>query len=426
MLRMRLCLERMDKDFRLLERREQASRSFTRGLIELLYAAHLQPSFAVPSLSVDLDGVTRSIDLGLSQSGWSYSFRAGTGLLRIASGGGDSTIQVYPNVRDSTGNVYYSAFQAPVTLGSTDLGIMVGVDNTAVTPTDRRLVQRIGNGRRAVDGAPVLFDSYATGEDTSQDMNAATTWLAQEFIPKVSHRITSVWLKIYKSGSPGNLTVSIKGEDWATGIGGQAPNVGVCPDLASGTILEASIPAGSPGALTQCTFSTPIDVLAGHRYCIVVRALGSGGANHTYWRYDTAGATYEHALNTHDSLANIFTRRHTSTNSGVSWTNSNNSCFIFEEWGQSVGEFDYGGCEISGLTFVDPNGSFIIRRFFTNNSGGVITVQEVGIGASAVGGQSPYTLSAWPFLIARDVVAPGVAVNNTEILRVTYTPSITV
>jgi len=49
-------------------------------------------------------------------------------------------------------------------------------------------------------------------------------------------------------------------------------------------------------------------------------------------------------------------------------------------------------------------------------------VNEVGI-------QSPGLVSSYIahiFLIARDIVAPGVAVADTEILRATYVPQITV
>jgi len=88
--------------------------------------------------------------------------------------------------------------------------------------------------------------------------------------------------------------------------------------------------------------------------------------------------------------------------------------------GQGGGEFEYGGCELLALTFADPNGEFTIRRYFTNVSGGEITVNEIGIYSLISGG------NAYAACIARDKVAPGVAVANTEILRVTYVPQITV
>jgi hypothetical protein len=89
--------------------------------------------------------------------------------------------------------------------------------------------------------------------------------------------------------------------------------------------------------------------------------------------------------------------------------------------GKAAGQMEYGGCEVLEPTFADPNGSMIVRRFFTNRSGGGITVEEVGIyspGWNAV-------RTAYAFCIARDVTG-GVVVADTEILLVTYTVGITV
>jgi len=91
--------------------------------------------------------------------------------------------------------------------------------------------------------------------------------------------------------------------------------------------------------------------------------------------------------------------------------------------GNTAGTFEYGGCEFSSLSFVNPNGEFTIRRYFTNNSGGAITVNEVGIHAA---GSSMGERFAWQFLIARDIVGGGIAVADAELLKVTYVPQITV
>jgi len=92
--------------------------------------------------------------------------------------------------------------------------------------------------------------------------------------------------------------------------------------------------------------------------------------------------------------------------------------------GRAAGELEYGGCELVGLTIANPNGEFTIRRYFTNNSGGGITVEEVGI--HALGTMYNVGLNyTWAFLIARDLTG-GVAVANTELLRATYVVQITV
>lgn len=91
--------------------------------------------------------------------------------------------------------------------------------------------------------------------------------------------------------------------------------------------------------------------------------------------------------------------------------------------GRSADELEYGGCELVGMTFSDPDGEFTIRRYFTNASGGSITVNEVGMHSI---GTDYDSFGAWAFLIARDVVGDsGIAVADGEILRVTYVPQIT-
>lgn len=92
--------------------------------------------------------------------------------------------------------------------------------------------------------------------------------------------------------------------------------------------------------------------------------------------------------------------------------------------GTQANRLEYGGCELIDIKFANPNGEFTIRRYFTNASGGLITVNEVGIHAIGTDASSD-DKDAWAFLIARDLTG-GVAVADTEILRVTYVPQITV
>jgi len=90
--------------------------------------------------------------------------------------------------------------------------------------------------------------------------------------------------------------------------------------------------------------------------------------------------------------------------------------------GEGADQLEYGGTEFYGLTFVNPNGEFTLRRYFTNVSGGTITIREVGI--YALGMTAP-AAGAYAFCIARDVIV-ALDVLNNEILRVTYVPQITV
>jgi hypothetical protein len=92
--------------------------------------------------------------------------------------------------------------------------------------------------------------------------------------------------------------------------------------------------------------------------------------------------------------------------------------------GETAGKILYGGTEVYGLSFVNPDGEFKIRRYFTNISGGDITVKESGIYAPGYI-QSSNGAVMYPFCISRDVFAP-IVVADTEILEVTYTVQITV
>lgn len=406
MLTTKLILERLDREGRLLEKRCQPARSFTRGFIELLYASHAQIQAASPYSMADIDLCPRDVD---SQSPPGTAGRYYKTHLRIGAPGGVSSIRCHPGVV----SVNYD-YRAKI-LGC-DLGIEVGVGTTAVTPTDRRLEQRIGHGRRPPDGAPAVFESATAGDMGEVGLYAGTHFSAMPFTPEVSHRMTSVRVKIWKEAgdTPGNVTVLIQGIDNTDPPADPPFPSGVT--LATGTILEAAIPVDTPGDWVECTFVTPVDVYAGHQYYIVLHALTGNAANPVKWRY-TDTPTYERcSVWTLNFMAST-------TNGGTTWSDSPNYNYMFEDKGQSVGEFEYGGCALDNLVFVDPDGEFTIRRYFTNHCGQAVTVNEAGMAAAgtrATGGK------AWPFLIAHDIVAPGVAVADGELLRATYVPQITV
>lgn len=91
--------------------------------------------------------------------------------------------------------------------------------------------------------------------------------------------------------------------------------------------------------------------------------------------------------------------------------------------GTQANRLEYGGCELINLVFAGANGEFTIRRYFTNHSLGLITVQEAGIHAVGTFNLNVST-GSWPFLIARDLTG-AVPVADTELLRVTYVVQIT-
>ena len=224
MLLVKLTLERLDKDYRLLERREQRSRSFLKNFISLLYCAHAQITAAAPFTMSDITNTARTVD----SQGVDVSQRYSKANLRMAAPPGVSGIYCTYG--------YTAGRPNQTTIEGDKLGIIVGTGTTAVTPTDVALVARVAHGR-------------------------------------------------------------------------------------------------------------------------------------------------------------------------------------------ATGQLEYGGCELINIAFVAPNGEFTIRRYFTNASGGSITINEIGIYSVGTDFDTYY---AWPFCVARDIVSPGIAVANTELLRVTYVPQITV
>lgn len=386
MLRTELVVDRLREDGLLLQRVRQPSRSFSLGFIRLLYMLH-ERNTNIANVE-DIAGY--SFDVRRVASGGNI-----WGFFRIISPAGNSFSQV-----QLQGSLVRSDDHGWHGIPGQYVGIQTGAGTTAPTPQDYALEQRISHGQRATDGADVLFENYTTGDNSDYEIYA-DNWAAQSFIPQVSHRITKIRVKIYKEGSPGDLTVRIRSKNSGD-------------DLATGTIAEGNIPSASPGDWVECTLSSPVDLLRGIEYFVVLNITGGSSANSVHWRYNSSG-TYAYGC------------RYYSSTAGGSWSSSATHDLMFEEHGRSVGEFLYGGTEIYGLSFSDPNGQFTIRRYLTNVNGGSITVNEVGM-YSVVFDEYEIDYNRRPhiLLIARDKLTTGIAVNNGELLRVTYVPQITV
>ena len=392
MLTMKLILDRLDREGRLLERREQPSRSFTKGFLQLLYVAHLQPTYAVPYSMPDITGAPRDVD---SDGGGSWHLSKPT--LAIASPPGLTGIN-YCSYSANAGR-WNCIVQGE------KVGIQVGVGTDAVAPDDYALTSRIAHGVRPPDGANVSFESYKVNDNLDYEIYA-DKWCCQTFRPKVGHKLYSVKLKLYREGSPGTVTVAIYPVTEYKPAGSA---------LVTGTTNGDTLTDISPGEWREITFPSQIDLVPGMDYAIVVHITGGSTTQNIHWRYGSADSEYPRG------------QRGYSANGGSSWTTSPGQAHMFEEFGRSIGEFQYGGCELIGLAFSDPNGEFTIRRYFNNACGVSKTVNECGI--HAIGSQHGTSTGdgfAWPFCIAHDIVSPGVAVADAELLRATYVPQITV
>lgn len=407
-------LQRFSQDRKILDTRIQPMRSFTKGLIENMYLhhAHLLTGTAYSGGS-DVDRAARRTFLftpGTGARSWSNQSS-------ITAPGG--LTPVYHTLTPTL-----NSMPAYVILSGCDIGIQVGTDNTAVTPTNQRMSRRIGHGIRQADAGDATFESCEINDDSQTTMDSVGDWCAQPFIPRRDFRCSSAELKLYKAGAPGALTVELVGVNYSMATFFTVPHPTV---LATGTIAEAAINGASPGAFATVNFGTAVDLYAGHMYYLQARAPGSSVGNSVNWRFDTAGALYDHAPYPR-TIVGTMTHSLTSVNSGVAWSHTDDKTYMFKLIGRSIGEFLYGSCDLSNMVIADPNASFDLTRMFRNSSGAAISVAEVGITSlmfepSVVGVE---VNNIHPQLIARDVVAPPVAVANGELLLVTYTPAIMV
>ncbi|MCD6132244.1 MAG: hypothetical protein J7J61_09105 [Candidatus Hydrothermae bacterium] len=81
--------------------------------------------------------------------------------------------------------------------------------------------------------------------------------------------------------------------------------------------------------------------------------------------------------------------------------------------GTGTGQLIYLGCGLKPVVVSAPDAYMDLVRFFENQSGGDVTINEVGI--YAVDGYDYYQ-----FCICRDVLATSVTVANGELLKVRY------
>lgn len=155
-----------------------------------------------------------------------------------------------------------------------------------------------------------------------------------------------------------------------------------------------------------------------------------------YWSYvGNVGASYNYRM----AISTQYTGEHFGIVIGTGYTpapaTTDNSLISQIAHGWETGEIEYGGTEVCYLRFGAlgaHSGEFTIRRYFTNQSGGTITVCEAGI--YAIGAQSVatdrYTSYFWRFCIAHDLTNPGdpetgIDVDDGEVLEVKYVLKIT-
>jgi len=164
--------------------------------------------------------------------------------------------------------------------------------------------------------AEALYEHYNTGDD---DVLYAhdDLWQAHTITPLESHKIKLVKLKLYRTLSPGTITVSIKATDGSGHPTGE--------DLCSGTTNGNTLTTDTDGEWREITLGDGYNLSEGTKYAIVVRALDGDGSNHVGWRLDGSSPTYTGG------------NAEYSIDGGSNWLSNNTRDFMFEELG--VGEW---------------------------------------------------------------------------------------
>ena len=374
MLTARLVLERLNKERKILDGREQVSKSFVKQLFGLLYVAHSNAVYGM----TDINGNTRNVDK-------SYQ---GVPLL-IAAPPGDTDL------------ASYTRYDNIVHIAGNQVGIQVGAGTSVATPTDYALASRIPHSSHVPEMANSRGEFYLQQVTPGEREFYGASWYCTPFKCLWPHELWRVRLKMYREGLPGTVTIGIR-----TSRSGA--------DIVTATLDGDALTTDPAGQWVDIDFTSHPQLNFLTEYNIVMRAPGGDSSNSIHVICD-ADEVYAGGTNYYSS------------NSGVSWSYHAGSGYsylcLFEEWGRDVSKgIEYGGCEVLAPTFAAPNGEFTIRRFFTNVSGSSWTINEVGIYALG----TRYSNECWSFCIARDVVSPGITLLNGELLRVTYVPQITV
>ena len=259
-----------------------------------------------------------------------------------------------------------------------------------------------------------LYEYYNTGDDSSVPGGIyGARWRAQTFTPSVAHKITSVKLKLFRSGSPGTVTVSIRATD------GSGHPTGA--DLCSGTTNGNTLPTASPYEWREITLGSGYNLSASTKYAIVTRAPSGTSVNYLDWRYKSSG-TYTGGW------------YELSNDSGATWTSATAADFMFEEWGEVPDISNAPSSKAFGV--VAANSSYWsngtaptfplddVECYFTvtNNSSGTV---NISIRATNFGGGVGWTLASSPGvnIVTLKAGKPGDAAESNMVILTTSNQS---
>jgi len=387
-----LTLEKHSRGGELLERRVQWSRSFTQNFMELLYVEHAYLQNTAPRTIKDITGGNRNID---NQVSGDYNRRQQGPNLLVAAPCGGSAVPVSTKFKHPTGGV--GEIGSNGLLPAEIIGIQVGAGNTAVTPQDYRLENRIGHGNHGAVGVAASFLLLDYGANILS--NPSVVGYIQ---PPRKFLCTGIRFQMWRSGLPGTLTLRVHNAYYSGRTTSSTLPVGGITELISATFNGDTLGEVDGGVWYEFTFATPLPMEPGVVYRLYISKSGAGNV---FFRADS----------------NESTNRYYPWYGGL-WGGGSIQMFNMDLRGTTLAELNYGGCDIIHYQIANPNASFDIRRIFNNYSGEDVTIEECGI--YSTGGH--YAHNPAVHCIARDVIAPAITLLDGQNLMVTYTPQITV
>jgi hypothetical protein len=159
------------------------------------------------------------------------------------------------------------------------------------------------------------YEYYITGQDAH--LAAYGVQLRDmSFTPTTGHTITSVKLLLYREGSPGVFSIDIKATD------GNSKPTGA--SLCSGTYNGNTLTTNGAGAWVEITLGVGAVLTAGVKYIITITVPSGSAGNSVDGLIDSSSPSYAGGAYTY------------STDNGASWTVSEATDVLFEEWGNPL------------------------------------------------------------------------------------------
>lgn len=161
------------------------------------------------------------------------------------------------------------------------------------------------------------YEHYTGSTDDYVNFGNTSEWRAETFTPSSNHTISSVVVKLWRSGSPGTVTTSIQA---TSGGFPDGSNLGL-----GSTIDGNSLTTNAAGEDITVTFSPAVSVSSGTEYAFLMKCLSHpGGTNYLRWNMNSTGGG--------ESASAVVTG-----NSGASWADFGTYIFYHDIYGDPAG-----------------------------------------------------------------------------------------